>query len=164
MNPTQHVDVAVPRTWATRSDPGNGIVVAARARELPPSGIPPELVVRTVAVSADLATWRAEALDAIAGQLDGFELEDADEFPLGDHEVAYGRFAFRSAGTAMVCEQWAWLVDGLGVTLTGSVARSDYPTYCELFEDVAATLEVRSATPAHGGGRPGSGRRGGARW
>lgn len=148
MNPTPRIHVSVPRTWATRTDPDHGIVVAARSREVPPSGFPPELVVRSVPVDSDLATWRAEATASVAAQLDGLDLEDEDQFDLGDHEVSYRRFSYRLATSEIVCEQWAWLVDGVGVTLTGSMARSDYATWCDLFEEVAATVEVRPATAA----------------
>ena len=44
------------------------------------------------------------------------------------------------AALDVVTEQWAWLVDGAGVTLTASVARADYADYADLFEEVAATL------------------------
>ena len=142
MNPAHSVSVSVPQPWAARSDPDHGIVVAARSREVPPSGFPPELVVRSVPVETDLATWRSEVAEVMAVQLDGFELEDDDEFRLGDHVVAYRRFAYRHGATDVVCDQWAWVVDGVGVTLTGSVARDDYATYCDLFEDVAATVDV----------------------
>lgn len=142
MNPAHRITVSVPRPWVTRNDPDHGIVVAARSREVPASGFPPELVVRSVPVDTDLVTWRGEAVEAMAVQLDRFELEDDDEFPLGDHVVSYRRFAYRHGVTDVLCDQWAWVVDGVGVTLTGSVARQDYPTYCDLFEDVAATLEV----------------------
>ncbi|MCW2768222.1 MAG: hypothetical protein JWO11_4181 [Nocardioides sp.] len=43
--------------------------------------------------------------------------------------------------TDLVSEQWAWLVDGRGITLTGTVARVDYPAYCDLFEAVAETVD-----------------------
>lgn len=158
MNSTEpaHVSASVPRSWATRSDPERGIVVAARSREVPPSGFPPELVVRTVPVDSDLATWRRDALAALTSQLDQIDVEDEDHFELGEHEVSYRRFSYRSVATDVVCEQWAWLVDGLGVTLTGSVARSDYAAWCELFEDVAGTVEVwRAGQPGRGARIPG---------
>ena len=142
------VSLTLPPRWATRSDPGHGVVVAARSREAPPSGFAPEIVVRSVPVDDDLVGWRQEALAAMRHQLEGFELEDEDLFDLGDHEVLYRRFSHRLVGTDLVCEQWAWVVAGAGVTLTASVARVDYPTYCDLFEDVAATVEVARPTAA----------------
>ena len=137
--------VTVPARWHRREDPAHGVVVAARARSVPPSGQVPELVLRCVRVDDDLATWRADAVAALADQLPAFALEDEDSFELGGHRVAYRRFAHRLGTAELLSEQWAWLVDGLGVTLTGTVAREDYLAYCDLFEAVAATVEVMPA-------------------
>ncbi|WP_435770272.1 hypothetical protein [Nocardioides sp. SYSU DS0651] len=142
------INVSLPPRWATRTDPARGIVVAARCRERPPGGFPPELVVRAVPVDSDLLTWRRDALTTMGLQLVRFDLEDEDRFGLGDHEVLYRRFSHHLAGTDLVGEQWSWLVDGVGVTLTATVARSDYPAYCDVFEDVAATVEVVPAAAA----------------
>ncbi|MCX6399066.1 MAG: hypothetical protein NTX33_03925 [Propionibacteriales bacterium] len=155
--PAHDITVAVPRHWASRKDPEHGIVVAARARALPASGFAPEIVLRTVPVDAELAAWRADALAALSRQLDDFDLEDADEFDLAEQPVAYRRFAHRFGAVDVLCDQWAWVVDGTGVTLTASVARAEYADYCDLFEDVAATVEISGAAP-------GSGHRGAARW
>ncbi|MEZ0581323.1 hypothetical protein [Nocardioides sp. MH1] len=136
------VSVTVPRTWHARRDLGHGIVLAARPRSLPSSGVSPEIVLRCVPVGIDLRTWRGQALLDLRAQLVDFALEDADEFDLGDHRVSYHRFAHRLGSTDVVSDQWSWLVGGVGATLTGSVAREDYLTYCDLFEDVAATVDV----------------------
>ncbi|WP_183101208.1 hypothetical protein [Nocardioides pelophilus] len=136
------VTLTVPRTWHTRRDLGHGVILAARPRSVPTSGVSPEIALRCSAVDVDLAVWRGQAVLDLRAQLVDFALEDADEFDLGDHRVAYVRFAHRFGAADVVCDQWAWLVDGLGVTLTCSVAREDYLTYCDLFEDVAATVDV----------------------
>lgn len=155
--PAHDITVAVPRHWATRKDPEHGIVVAARARAVPASGFAPEIVLRTVPVEADLAAWRDDAMAALAHQLDHFDVEDTDEYDLGIQPVSYRRFGHRLGTVDVVCDQWAWVVDGIGLTLTGSVARSEYADYCDLFEDVAATVEISGAAP-------GSGRHDAARW
>ena len=136
------VTLTVPRTWHTRRNLLHGVVLAARPRSLPASGVSPEIVLRCAAVEADLMTWRGQALLDLRAQLADFALEDADEFDLGDHRVVYHRFAHRLGAADVLCDQWAWAVDGLGVTLTCSVAREDYLTYCDLSEDVAATVDV----------------------
>jgi len=41
----------------------------------------------------------------------------------------------------VVSDQWAWLVDGVGVTLTCTVAREDYADYYDVFEAVAETVD-----------------------
>jgi hypothetical protein len=141
----REVRVDLPVRWHRRDDPGHGVLVAARPRLVPASGYCPEVVVRCAAVSEGLASWRAEALDALAAQLPDFALEDEDDYELGDQPVAYRRFAHRVGSADLLSEQWAWQVDGLGVTLTCSVAREDYPTFCDVFEEIAATLEVLPA-------------------
>lgn len=158
MKPITHdITVAVPRHWATRKDLEHGIVVAARARALPASGFAPEVVLRAAPVEAGLATWRDDAMAALAHQLDDFDVEDTDEFDLGAQQVSYHRFGHRFGAVDVVCDQWAWVVDGVGVTLTGSVARTEYADYCDLFEEVAATVEISVAAP-------GSGHHAAARW
>ncbi|MDO9456661.1 hypothetical protein [Nocardioides sp.] len=141
------LSVAVPSTWRHRRDPAHGVVVAARAPTLPPSGVRPDLVVRTTTVDHDDgAAWRYEALTELAGLLVDFALEDDDVYELDDHEVHYHRFAHRVGTADVLCDQWAWLVGGptggLGVTLTCSAARVDYPDWCDVFEAVAETVEL----------------------
>lgn len=142
------IAVAVPHSWSTRSDPLHGIVLAARARQVPPSGFAPEVVVRGTPVDVGLDAWRTDAMASLAGQLDGFEVEDTDRLDLGGRPVDYRRFSHRSGAVDVVCDQWSWVADGLGVTLTGSVAREDYAEYCDLFEDVAATVEIAPGVAA----------------
>jgi len=136
------VTLTVPRSWHTRRDLGHGVILAARPRSVPPSGVSPEIALRCATVDVGLAPWRGQAVLDLRAQLVDFALEDADDFDLGDHRVAYVRFAHRFGAADVVCDQWAWLVDGLGVTLSCSVAREDYLTYCDLFEEVAATVDV----------------------
>lgn len=137
--------VTVPARWHRRDDPEHGVLVAARSRTVPGSGQRPEIVVRCALVDDDLRTWRGEAMQALADQLHAFALEDEDEFDLGPHRVAYRRFAHRLGSAELLSDQWAWLVDGLGVTLTCTVAREDYLAYCDLFEAVADSVEVMPA-------------------
>jgi hypothetical protein len=144
----RHVDVAVPPQWRRRSDPGRGVLLSARSAFLPDSGVRPEVVVRCAAVDEPLDRWRTAAMHELGRRLADFALEDDDEFVLGEHDVAYRRFAHRVGTADVLCEQWAWLVDGLGITLTGACAREDYPDFCDLFETVAETLEVSASTPA----------------
>lgn len=150
------VSLAVPRRWSTRDAPAPGIVLVARAPAPTGSGFTPELVVRTCPVdrSTSLPEWRTAAMAVLAGQLVDLEVEDADTFDLGDEPVAYHRFSHRlggADGVDVLCDQWAWLRDAVGVVLTGSVARADYGDYYDLFEDVAATVELAPGTGSTGG-------------
>jgi len=137
-----HLGIALPPTWRRRSDPDRGVLVAARATQVPPSGFRPELVLRYARVDDDLTTWREEAMGELADRLDDFDLEDDDEFDLLGNQVAYRRFAHRVGAADVVCDQWAWLARGVGVTLTCSVAREEYADYCEMFETIAETVDL----------------------
>jgi hypothetical protein len=140
--------LTLPRGWPRRSDPDHGVLVTARPPTMPPSGLRPEVTLRAVPVEQDLHPWRDAALVELSGRLIDFELEDADHYELDGRPVAYRRFAHRVGLVDVVCEQWSWVVDGLGLTLTGSVAREDYPAYCEVFERIAETLDLGGPTPA----------------
>jgi hypothetical protein len=133
--------ICLPPRWRRTSDPARGVVVAARAPELPASGVRPELVLRCVPVADGLDPWRDGAVAELAARLDDFELEDEDRYELAGHQVSYRRFAHSATLDDLVCDQWAWLVDGRGLTLTCTVAREDYADYCDVFEAIAETLD-----------------------
>lgn len=133
--------IALPPSWRTRSDPDRGVLVTARANTVPASGVRPELTLCCASVSEKLAEWRVIALAGLASRLADFELEDEDDYDLGGHDVAYRRFAHRVEMADLVCDQWAWLSNGLGVTLTCTVARQDYADYCDVFEAIAETVD-----------------------
>ncbi len=141
------VNLAVPRRWAARRDPSPGIVLVARAPRATAAGFTPEIVVRTSIVDPEVSVekWRDVAVQALAAQLDSLEVEDAETLDLEGSPVSYHRFSHRLGDVDVLCDQWAWSVDGVGVTLTGSVARADYADYCDLFEDVAATVQLTAA-------------------
>ncbi|CAN5185168.1 hypothetical protein BH09ACT12_BH09ACT12_01260 [soil metagenome] len=137
-----HLGIAVPPSWRRRSDPDHGVLVAARATQVPPSGVRPELVLRYSRVDDGLTAWREQAMGELADRLDDFALEDDDEFDLLGSRVAYRRFAHRLGAADILCDQWAWLTHGVGVTLTCSVAREDYADYCDVFEAIAETVDL----------------------
>ncbi|WP_121254499.1 hypothetical protein [Nocardioides ferulae] len=140
------VGITLPRSWRRRSDPDHGVLISARTAAVPPSGVRPELVLRCTPVDAPLRAWRDVALGELAARLPDFELEDADEYDLHGHPVLYHRFAHRGPTADLVSEQWSWVVGTgrgrAGVTLTGTSTREDYPDWCEVFESVAATVDV----------------------
>ena len=159
------IGICLPVTWRRRAAPAHGVVVSARSAVLPDSGVPPELTLRCVAVDTDLTTWRAEALGELAGRLLDFDVEDDDTFELLGQEVRYHRFAHRLGTADVLSDQWAWLSDGLGVVLTCSVAREDYPDYCDVFEAIAETVTIGAAPSTRvSGATLGSSPPGAARW
>jgi len=157
--PTEHdVALALPRQWITRRQPAPDIVVLSRARTVPASGFRPELVVQSQPVTGDLESWCDDTATALREQWDRLELEDDDVFDLNGHRVGYRRFAHVVGAVDVMCEQWSWLVEGHGITLTCSVAREDYLDYGDLFEQVADTVEITAPDA------PGSALRDAARW
>lgn len=141
MTNLRDLPIALPPRWRHRPVPGYGVLVHARARVVPPSGSPPELVLHSTPVADDLIAWRRAALAALADRLDGFDLEDEDAYDLEGRPVVYARFGHRLGLADLVSEQWSWRTGDRGVTLTGTVARADYADYCEVFEAVTATFE-----------------------
>jgi len=87
--------------------------------------------------------WRSGSPPAY----DALVVEDEDTFDLSGHPVDYRRFGHRAGGVELVSEEWTWWVDGARLVLTGTVPRDDYLSVCDLFEDVAATVELRTADP-----------------
>ena len=152
MNPDD-VSIAVPPGWQHATDLDQGILVAARAPATPPSGFVPTFVLDAEPVEVDLDRWQRRAATHLAELLEGFELEDTDDYHLGDEAVRYCRIAFRTGEHDVVCEQWCWLVQGIGFTLSCTVAREDHAELTDLFEDVATTFSVRDgpARPGHTG-------------
>jgi len=136
------ITLCLPSTWRRLSHLPHGVLVNARATTLSASGVPPEVVVRCAAVDMDLRSWRTGALQELSDLLVDFELEDDDEFEMLGSPVAYHRFAHRLGSADVLSDQWAWLFDGLGVTLTCSVAREDYLDYCDVFEAIAETVSI----------------------
>ena len=140
------LSVSLPSSWRRRGDPAPGVVVCARAPVLPPSGVRPEIVVATTTLDHDdVDAWRRDALAELADLLVDLAVEDDDTYDLDGHPVRYHRFAHRLGSADVLCDQWAWLVGGLAVTLTCSAAREDYPDWCDVFEAVAETVDLGPA-------------------
>ncbi len=137
-----NIGICLPATWRRRSSPAHGVVISARSPVLSTSGVPPEATVRCAAVDTDLHAWRAEAIAELSKRLADFEVEDDDVFDLLGRAVIYHRFAHRLGVADVLSDQWSWLVAGLGVTLTCTVAREDYPDYCDVFEAIAETVSL----------------------
>ena len=70
-----------------------------------------------------------------------YELEDDDLYDADGLDCAYRRFGFRAEGAEVLVEQWAWLVDGVGLTLSCAVPREHYAEYCDLFDALAAAVD-----------------------
>jgi hypothetical protein len=141
-SPDPDIGISLPVNWRRRPAPSHGVVVSARSSVLPDSGVHPELTLRCAVVDTGLLEWRTAAIGELSARLLDFDLEDDDVFDLLGNEVAYHRFAHRLGSADVLSDQWAWLAEGLGVTLTCSVAREDYPDYCDVFEAIAETVSI----------------------
>jgi hypothetical protein len=133
--------VRLPGRWRRSADPERGVLVTARCPVAGASGVVPLIRLEMHPVPGSLHTWREDDLRATAARRRDFELDDEDDYDLGGWGVAYRRFGYRRDRDDVLCEQWAWLVDGIGYTLTCTVGRADYPDYCDVFEAVAETFE-----------------------
>ncbi|MEO5853010.1 MAG: hypothetical protein ABIQ15_10905 [Nocardioides sp.] len=133
--------ISLPPRWRHHADPERGVVATARCPVAGRTGVVPLIRLEVAPVGTSLQRWRTEVLAATAARRRYFELDDEDDYDLEGREVAYRRFGFRRGDDDLLCEQWAWLVDGRGFTLTCTVGRGDYADFCDLFEAVAATFD-----------------------
>lgn len=81
--------------------------------------------------------WRCGSPPAYDAEV----VEDEDSFELDGQVVGYRRVGHREGGVEVLSEEWTWSHGEERRVLTGTVAREDYLAVCELFEDVAATVE-----------------------
>lgn len=130
---------SLPAGWRLTA-PGSGVLLSARPRVPPASGTTPTLVLTGEPARGTLPDWADAVVDRVSADLASFDLEDGDDYAWGLHDVSYRRFSHRLDGTELISELWAWVVDGVGYTLTGTVAREDYADYCDIFEAVADTF------------------------
>ena len=144
--PTPDPALTLPNRWRRIEPPEPEVVLAARAPMLSPCGVAPALELRRRPVRGGLAPWRDAELTALATQLRFFELEDQHFYDLRGHHVAYARYTHLPTGVDLVCDQWAWLVGGVGSLLTCTVAREEYADLCDVFEAVAASFDPVAGT------------------
>ena len=142
----RRVQIAVPAGWERVSDPAPGVLLLAAPRR------PPDVSCPSMAVSvADLGpgwsrtAWLERLRRELAASLDGLDVEDEDAFDLDGHDVDYLRLSHRDGDRELVSEVWVWLCAGRAWSVSGTVERSDYDTWCEVFEGVAATFDPESS-------------------
>lgn len=131
----------LPPGWRRSTDLPHGVLLHARAPAAGPSGVAATVRLTCTTAAGPLTDWRDEAMVELSRTLDLFELDDAEDYVLGDHDVAYRRYAWRRGAHDLLAEEWSWLVGGLGLTLTGVVAREDYADVADVFDAVAAALD-----------------------
>lgn len=117
------------------------MLVAATAATVPASGFRPSVRLRCEPAPDDPDTWAAQSLSDLRSTRAEFALEDEEVYELSGHDVRYRRYVHRLGGTDVLCDEWGWLLGGVGFALTCSVAREDYADYCDVFEAIAQTVE-----------------------
>lgn len=140
---SHRLNISMPPRWTVRHDASSGVLAAARPTRCGPGPTAPQIVLRSLPVDApDLESWRVAAVEELSARLDDIAIEDEDWYLAADRPAHYLRFAHRVDGEDLLCEQWAWWLEGHGITLTCSVGRNDYLAYCDVFEGVAETVQL----------------------
>lgn len=142
MKPTREPRISIPVSWRASADLEHGVLVSALAPVPGRHGVVPSLRLEVEPVKVPPRQWYDDTVADLAARLPDFGLDDEEVSDLEGREACYRRFAHRRAGRDVVTEQWAWWVDGLGFTLSGTVAREDHAELGELFEEVAATFAL----------------------
>lgn len=147
LGPPPDLPLALPPGWVHGTRPEAGILLAASPREPGPSGVRPGINLVAEPVDGCLEDWVELTLRDLGPGLDRFDLEDEDDYDDGC-PVAYRRFSYAHEGHHLLCDLWAWVVDGIGLMLTGTVVRGEYLDYCDLFEDVARGCDPEAVVRA----------------
>ena len=105
------------------------------------SGVLPVVRLHVAPLAGRGFGWVDDDLDDLMLRRHDFQLEDADDYGLGDDDVAYRRYAHRHGVHDLICERWAWEVPAAGcaLTLEATCAREDYADFCDVFEEIAAS-------------------------
>ena len=123
------------------NDADTGLLLSARPPLAGRSGVLPEVRLTVMPGEPDGFEWVDDDLEVVARAVRDFLLEDSDQYVVGDHEVAYRRFAHRRGAHDLVCERWAWESDARLFLVDAMCAREDYEEFCDAFEQVAESFE-----------------------
>lgn len=152
-HPPPDLPLVLPPGWRRAGRPGAGILLSATPPQPGPSGVRPGINLVAAPVTCTLDDWVEQTLRDLAADLAHLELEDEDDYDDGC-PVTYRRFSYAHQGHDLLCDLWAWVSDGTGVMLTGTVAREDYLDYCDLFEAVAVGCDPQAVVAALSDARP----------
>jgi hypothetical protein len=135
----------LPPGWQLVDEPPAAVALLAVA----PGGssaVRPNVVVTVDDVSGldGLRDWQEGSDRLMAGALTGYHLLDLERLTLAGVD-GVRRLAHHVTGdaTSVTLEQWAFVLAGQGVTLTGTGGTDDYPDVAPAFRACAETLEVR---------------------
>lgn len=140
-HPGHHAPVLVPPGWRCTCDPGGGVLLRVRAPHPGLSGVVPLLRLDIEPVRVSWRAWREDDLADLAARRTDFALAEEDEYEQGVRDVGFRRYTYRRGVDVLVCEQWAWLVEGVGHTLTGTAAHEDLDAVADVFAVVAGSFD-----------------------
>lgn len=131
----------LPPGWTSQPGKSEGVLLRARGPSPGASGRCPSVCLRRDDVTESAARWAQSVVADLARRRTDFDLDDEDVYLIGATDATYRRYGFRLDDDDLLCEEWSWLVDGVGYTLRCTSAREDYESFCDLFEQVAETFE-----------------------
>jgi len=145
---------AIPTGWRSRDALDHGVLMSAVAPAHSAAGLAPTIRLEVEPVHLAATGWVAEELADLSSRLVGLVVEHEECSDLSGVETCYRRFRHLRLGVPAVTEQWGWLVDGLGFTLTASAAAAEHEDYAALFAAVAASFAVEAQPWSSGAVRP----------
>ncbi|RYP86650.1 hypothetical protein EKO23_08215 [Nocardioides guangzhouensis] len=145
-DPRRTVRIAVPAGWERVADPAPGVLLLAAPRR-PVGEACPSMAVSVADLEPGWSRtgWLERFRAELASSLAGFDVEDEDSFDLDGFDVDYLRLAHRDGGRELVSEVWVWLCEGRAWSVSGTIERSEYGAWCEVFEGVAATFDPEAS-------------------
>lgn len=145
-HPVAGFSMPVPPGWERVEDPQPGIALIT----VEPVGAVDfranmVVTVEDLPIGYDLERWQAEAERMLPGQLPNLALLDR-ELIAADAGPVLRRLAHYVADDtgSVTMEQWATVADGIGYTLTASIATLSYDSLADVFAEMA--LRFRAET------------------
>lgn len=139
------LDLELPGGWAPAEAPAGVALLALGPHD--PGAVHPSLVLTVDDVTglAGLRDWQQGADYLMAAQLGDYLLLDLERLPVAGAE-GVRRLAHHvvDGARSVTLEQWAFVHDGLGVTLSATVGTFDYPALASSLRRTAASLAVRA--------------------
>ncbi|CAM3320268.1 hypothetical protein NODU109028_11350 [Nocardioides dubius] len=108
---------------------------------LPASGYRPRAVVTREPTALDLETYQGSLIAGVLQGLAEAELEEAEIYPVDGRPMSYLRIWHRTDGSDLMTEARTWIHEDVAWTVVSTVEHTDYPDFCDLFEDLTLHFE-----------------------
>ncbi len=136
-----HPPLVIPRGWSVVHRPVPEVAVLISAPRVPDSGYRPRATLTSARCALTLPELMEEQATALVHTLTLPEMEDHCIEDLCDCDVGYLRVLHQVGPSEVITDAWTWLVDDIAWTLACSVGLSDYPIYCDVFDDLATSFD-----------------------